>query len=244
MARHCTYYTARAPGLPATSRQRIVAWVGGSQAEADTRATAQAAETAYQGAVSDDVDVGWWLTASGAGAGTVAAALPASEISADTRRKRAAARRVHVALQGWATALAAEGVTHAASIVAVGHDYLWRAHQACYLVMTHGTWTVAQLEAWAGQMALGAADVTSPATFFSLMEGGGTPLSAPTRPAAWVRFSGTGPAATAERVNLADAETASGTRRSGGGEGNLDLQASQLPAGGIPADGSWIDSLI
>lgn len=241
MAVYVTYWTASPPGLPAASRQRRVARIYATQAEADTRGTAQADETAYQGAVSDDADVGWWLTASGAGAGTVSA-TPAA-LPADTRRKRAAAEQVHAALRSWTRALAVEGVTHAASIVAVGHDFLYQAHRACYLVFSHGGYTVAQLEDWATQMALGAADAKSPHTFFQRMEGSGTPIAAPTGPTAWVKFTAHNASATAVRVNLADAAAASGPRRSGGGEGNLDLDATQLPANGLSADGSWIDDL-
>ena len=241
MAVYVTYYTDRPAFLPANSRQRMIAAVFDSQAAANARAVAANDETVYGGAVSDDADVGWWLTITGVGNGTVAA-TPAA-LPADTVRKRAAARRVHAALQGWTAALAVEGVTHPAAIVAVGHDFLFRAHQACYLVFKHGAYTVAQLESWAGEMAKGAADVTSPATFFARMEGGGSPLAAPTQPTAWVKFTAHSNTATAVRVNLADAVTASGSRRSGGGEGNLDLDASDLPADGLHADGGWIETL-
>lgn len=74
---------------------------------------------------------GWWLvTGTGAGAGDVSEALPAGTLSADTVAKRAAARQVHAALVGWAAALAAEGIAHSASVVAVGHDFLYQAHRA------------------------------------------------------------------------------------------------------------------
>ena len=240
---YATYFSARSPELPAASRQRRVARVYGMQAEANARAAAAADETAYQGAVSDDTDIGWWITATGAGAGNTSATLPVGEIPAATARKRAAARQVHQALIAWTAALAAEGIAHAAAVVAVGHDFLFRAHQATYLVCTRGGYTVTQLEDWAGKMAMGAADVTSPATFFARMEAGAG-LTSPTGPCAWVRFDGAGAGAAAERVNLADAVAASGSRRSGGGEGNLDLDPSHLPAGGLAADGSWIDSLV
>lgn len=227
---YVTYFTARPPDLPAASRQRRVARVYGTQAEANARAAGAADETVYGRAVSDDVDLGWWVTITGVGAGTVSQTPEA--LPADTARKRAAARKVHAALMGWTAALAAEGIAHAASVVGVGHDFLYRAHQATYLVFVHGGYTVAQLESWATEMAKGAADVTSPQSFFRRMEA--SALASPNQPAAWVRFT----AGVATRVNLADALAASGPRN-----GGLNLQANQLPADGLSADGSWIDSL-
>lgn len=229
---YVTYFTSRPPELPAASRLRRVARVYETQAAANARAAGADDETVYGRAVSDDVDIGWWLTARGAGAGTVSETLPEGTISADTARKRAAARKVHAALQGWTAALTAEGIAHAASVVDVGHDFLYRAHQACYLVFVHGGYTLAQLESWATEMAKGAADVTSPPVFFQRMEAGA--LSAPNQPTAWVKFV----AGAATRVNLADAADASGPTN-----GGLNLQANQLPAGGLTADGSWIESL-
>ena len=243
MMAYVTYFTNATPGLPAGSALRPVARVFPTQGEA-TQGGAADGETTWHRSVDDDVKPGWWLvTGAGAGAGSVSEGLPANTLSNDTVRKRAAARRVHAALQGWTSALAVEGVTHPAAIVAVGHDFLFRAHQACYLVFKHGAYTVAQLESWAGEMAKGAADVTSPATFFARMEGGGSPIAAPTAPTAWVKFTAHSNTATAVRVNLADAVTASGSRRTGGGEGNLDLDASDLPADGLTADGGWIETL-
>lgn len=232
MAAYVTYFTDAPPGIPAGSALRPVARVFPTQALA-TRGGATEGETAWRRAVSDDVRPGWWLvTGAGAGNGGVSEGLPANTLSNDTVRKRAAARRVHEALVGWSAALTAEGIAHPASVVAVGHDFLYRAHQAVYLVFHDADYTVAQLEAWAAQMSMGAADVTSPATFFRRMEAGA--LAAPGAPTAWVKFV----AGVATRVNLGDAVAASGA-----GAGNLDLDANDLPADGLAADGGWIDAL-
>ena len=212
-----------------------------TQAAATARGAAVDTETAYVGTVSDMVDIGWWLTATGAGAGAVAQAAPA--LSETVRRRRAAARLVHAALQGWTEALRAEGVVHAAATVAVGHDYLYHAHQACYLMAIRDTLPVAQYESWCRAMAMGAADVTSPAAFFRVMEAG-QGLAAPTQPCAWVRWghtSGEG-YTTAVRVDLADAIAESGPITVQA-PGRLALDAADLPSDGLPADGSWIDRL-
>lgn len=236
-----TYYTAAPAWVPAADRRRLVARVHATQAAATARGAAVAGETAYTGAVSDDVDLGWWLTPSGAGAGTVTAVAPA--LPDVVRRRRAAARQVHAALEGWTVALAAEGVVHAASVVAVGHDYLQHAHQAVYIMAHRDLTAIASFEAWCAGMARGASDVTSPREFFARMEAG-SGLRAPTGPCAWVRWGHRESEGftTAIRVPLAEAIAASGVAGPGT-PGNLDLQASDLPAGGLWADGSWIDSI-
>ena len=240
MAAYVTYTTAAVAGLDAT--RRVVERVHRTQAAADARATATAGVSAYQGAVSDDVDVGWWLAVSGDGAGIVSAVAPA--LAADTARRRAAARQLHAALQGWTVALRAEGVVHEASVVAVGHDFLFRAHQALWIMAHRNLLPIAEFEDWCAQMGSGAADVTSPQVFFVVMEGAGTPIAAPTGPCAWVRWGHTQQEGltTAVRVNLADAVAASGPVTVQA-PGNLALVASDLPQGGLAADGSWIDSL-
>lgn len=237
MAAYVTY-TAAIPGLDVN--RRIVERVHRTQAAADARAVALAGVTAHQGAVSDEVDVGWWITIAGAGAGAVSDVAPA--LAAVVARRRAAARRVHVALQGWSAALAAEGVVHGAALVAVGHDFLWRAHQASWLMAHRDILPIAQYEDWCTKMALGAADVTSPQTFFEVMIRRSIP--APNGPCAWVRWGHTAQEGlnTAVRVDLIDAITVSGAVTLSA-PGNLGLNSADLPGDGIPADGSWIDSL-
>lgn len=236
-----TYYTAAPAWVPATDRRRLVARVHATQAAANARAATTAGVTAYVGAVSDDVDLGWWLTATGAGAGTVTAVAPA--LSDVVRRRRAAARQVHAALEGWTVALAAEGVVHAAAVVAVGHDYLRSAHQAVYIMAHRGAIGIASWEAWCAAMAQGASDVTSPREFFERMEAG-SGLHAPTGPCAWVRWGHRQSEGytTPIRVPLADAIAASGVPGPTT-PGRLHLQASDLPGGGLHADGTWIDTI-
>ena len=241
MATFVTYFDVNPAWVPAASRQRVVSRTFDTQAKATARAAATAGETAYVGAVSDDVDLGWWLTASGAGAGTVTAVAPA--LSDVVRRRRDAARQVHAALEGWTVALAAEGVVHAASVVAVGHDFLYHAHQAVYIMAHRDAIGIASFEGWCAAMARGASDVTSPRAFFARMEAG-SGLRAPTGPCAWVRWGHRESEGftTAIRVPLAEAIAASGVAGPST-PGNLDLQARDLPAGGLHADGTWIDSL-
>ena len=239
MAAHVTYTTAAVPGLDAT--RRVVERVHRTHAAADTHAGAIAGVSAYQGAVSDDVDVGWWLAISGGGAGAVSAVAPA--LAADTARRRAAARRLHAALQGWTAALLAEGVVHSWAVVGVGHEYLRRAHEAGWIMAHRDLLPIAQYEDWTAQMARGAADVTSPRTFFARMEAGGG-IATPTGPCAWVRWGHTAQEGltTAVRVDLADAITESGPVTAQA-PGRLGLTAADLPSEGVAADGSWIDSL-
>lgn len=238
---YVTYYTTAPAWVPAADRRRLVARVHATQAAANAHAGATAGVTAYAGAVSDDVDLGWWLTATGAGAGTVTAAAPA--LSDVVRRRRAAARQVHAALEGWTAALAAEGVVHAASVVAIGHDFLFHAHQAVYIMAHRDATAIVSFEAWCAGMARGASDVTSPRQFFERMEAGGG-ITAPTGPCAWVRWGHRQSEGftTAIRVPLSEAIAASGVA----GPltpGNLGLDARDLPAGGLHADGTWIDTV-
>lgn len=92
-----TYWTSRPAGLAAASTVRRIATVHETQALANARAAAEAAETAYVGAVSDDADPGWWLVASGAGAGAATATLPADALPAGGADLAAWRRRLHAA---------------------------------------------------------------------------------------------------------------------------------------------------
>ena len=100
---YVTYWHTRPPGLPAASTLRRVATVWATQAEADAQATAQPLETAINVAVSDDVDVGWWIeTAAGASLGTATAALPDAAIPAADALAAAWRRRLHAAWRAYA----------------------------------------------------------------------------------------------------------------------------------------------
>ena len=102
-----TYWTARPAGLAAASTVRRIATVHETQALANARAAAAGrvlidnvdspAETAYVGAVSDDADPGWWLVASGAGAGAATATPPADALPAGGAELAAWRRRLHAA---------------------------------------------------------------------------------------------------------------------------------------------------
>ena len=92
-----TYWTARPGELAAATAVRRVATVHETQALANARAAAEAGETAYAGAVSDDADPGWWLVASGPGAGTATATPPADALPAGGAALAAWRRRLHAA---------------------------------------------------------------------------------------------------------------------------------------------------
>lgn len=239
MATFVTYDTR--PPAAGGDQRWIVAAGFASAAAAQAAAVAAGANVAHHAAaVSDDAEPGLLLDIAGDHAGTVQATL---RVAADTARRRAATWRLHAALRAWSGQLTREGAVHPASVVAVGHDFLFRAHQAAYLMAHRNLLAVAQFEDWAGKMAMGAADVVSPATFFQRMEAGGG-LAAPNVPCAWVRWGNTQQEgyATAVRVPLAQAVAASGAVTVQA-PGNLALDAADLPAGGIDATGSWIDSL-
>ena len=244
MAAYVTYTTAAVAGLDAT--RRVVERVHRTQAAADARAVALAGVTAHRGAVSDEVDVGWWITIAGAGAGTVSGVAPA--LAADTARKRDAARQAHKVMLNWTSRLAAAGIIQDSKILSLGHDYLYRAHQALYLI-ARSAYTADQIVDWCGQLALGASDVTSPREFFlRLRDSSGTDITRPVGPCAWVQWRiarGT-PAqgGWGERVPLGQAIAASGAaspQRPGGL--NIYHRGDDLPGDGLPVDGSWIDTI-
>ena len=240
MAAHVTYFDSNPSWVPVGSRQRVVAAIFDSQAKADADG-AGAGRTAFPGAVDDSVDLGWWITTTGAGAGAVSASAPA--LNDTVRRRRGAARLVHGALHAWGQALTLEGVVHAAAVVAVGHDFLYHAHGAVYILAHRDILPIAQFEAWCRAMAMGAADVTSPQQFFTRMEAG-QGIAAPAGPCAWVRWGHTQSEGftTPIRTNLADAIAASGAITVQA-PGNLALSSADLPSEGLAANGSWIDAL-
>lgn len=98
---YVTYWHGRQTMLPAASTLRVVAAVFATQAEADARAGAETFETNFTGAVSDDVDVGWWLETAGGSRGTVTAALPADAIPAADADAAAWRLRLHLAWRAY-----------------------------------------------------------------------------------------------------------------------------------------------
>ena len=242
MAAYVTY-TPALPGLDAN--RRSVERVHRTQAASDARAVAVAGVTAYQGAVSDEVDVGWWITIAGAGAGTVSGVAPA--LAADTVRKREAARQAHTALLRWTSEINTAGIIQDFGILSLAHDYIFRAHQALYLI-ARSAYTADQIVDWCGQLALGASDVTNPREFFLRLRVSGVEITRPSGPCAWVqwRIARATPAqgGWGERVPLAQAVAASGPaspQRLGG----LDIyrRGDDLPDDGVPVDGTWIDTI-
>ena len=95
MAAYCTYYTARPADVPSDSLQRRIARIYGTQSEATTRGTATADESTYIGSISDDADLGWWLTISGAEAGTVTEYLSDALMGSTRKAAIRAAARLH-----------------------------------------------------------------------------------------------------------------------------------------------------
>ena len=133
---------------------------------------------------------------------------------------RDAFRTLHQQLHNWADGLDRLARGQAAATVAIGHDFLFRAHQAAYLIGRNSTtYTIAQRVAWANAMATGAADVTSPAEFYQHVLDDG--ITGPTGPTAWVN------PADATKLNLSASQTISGT----------------VPTTAELASGNWIEAL-
>lgn len=118
---YVTYFHGRPPGLPAASTWRRVARTYATQAEADARAgEALQSETNYTGAVSDDVDSGWWIQTGGPTAGTVAAKLPANAIPAADARTASWRLRLHRAWRAYCDGAAHPGTARQDWWVRVG----------------------------------------------------------------------------------------------------------------------------
>ena len=135
---------------------------------------------------------GWYRTPNG-----VQIARPLTQAARDLESLKNAFRGLHGQLHGWADGLDALSRGQPARLVQAGHNWLYFAHYAAYLVGTNqiaGTTfnnlSRAQRIAWTGRMAQGAADVTSPFEFYQ-REGAlasNHPLyDGPTGPATWVR---------------------------------------------------------
>ena len=148
--------------------------------------------------------------------------------TSDEATLKAAARGCHAQLLVWARALAEEGVGHPSTDVALGHDFLFRGHQALYIIMNRDTYTVSQKATYCQMVARGALDITSPFTFFQKVH----TLTTPNIPIAWVNPS------TGARVNLSESVTLSGP-----GTGNLNLLESDIPDTIHLTGGEWIDDL-
>ena len=84
-------------------------------------------------------------------------------------------------LLGWATGLDGFSPFEPANIVAKGHDWLAWAHFGLNMVCRSTSWTLAKRINFCKGLAMGAADVTSPAQFFAKAGD----LDAPTEPVVW-----------------------------------------------------------
>ena len=90
-----------------------------------------------------------------------------------------------------------------ASLVQTGHDYLWRARGAMYLVLSNSTYTVPQKLAFVKAVRLGALDITSVSAFYTSFEGDPGPTVSSW--CIWVNPSD------ADRINLINSMVITGT---------------------------------
>lgn len=119
--------------------------------------------------------------------------------------RKDAARSAYDQLDAWTAALAAEGVYHSIEHVGIGHDFLFYARQALYLVMNDATYTHAQKVTFCAELSKGASDVTSPFTFFQKVDSIAD-AAVPKEVCSWVNPS------TGARVMLANARNNSTQR--------------------------------
>ena len=110
-----------------------------------------------------------------------------------------AARDLHKQLNAWADGLDRYSRGVRQSVVTKGHNYLYEAHRAAWIVMGNrssqhgfGSLTIAQRIAWAQAMGRGSADVRSPLEFYEKAEKIGTAQgTGPGYPTTWVNAAGT-----------------------------------------------------
>ena len=157
------------------------------------------------------------------------------DLTTDVGMLKEAAYLAHDQLIAWREALEAVSLYYPAEDVAVGHDYLTFGHRGVRGVMLSTFWSVAERVKFAEEMATGAADVTTPAEFFELIEQAredsddGEGILAPTQRCVWVNPTG------AERFNLA--QVIGSTE---GVEANMVAEVDDYT---IYANGAWIDGI-
>ena len=178
----------------------------------------------------------WYRTPTG-----VQIARPMTQADINLESIKSAFRGLHTQLHAWADGLDALSRGQPARLVSAGHNWLYYAHFAAYLVGTNqisGTifnnLSRAQRIAWANRTAQGAADVTSPFQFYQ-REGAISPdthplYNGPTEPAVWVRPDN------ATALNLASA-LHSGTSPAFSPIAAVDIMTINL------SDGGWIEAL-
>ena len=148
-----------------------------SQAAADGEAALDTGLTAHVGLIDvpDGAVRGWPLAN---GALTNPESVPLTELE----ELKSAAQATHDQLLAWSAGLASIAVYYSAADVAKGHDWLNWGHHGVNRVVRSDHWTHAQKLAFLQNMAIGAADVTSPVTFFE----GAHENDAPTEAVVWV----------------------------------------------------------
>ena len=135
---------------------------------------------------------GWYRTPNG-----VQLARPVTQAALDLETLKTAFRNLHIQLHGWADGLDAMARGQPLRLVQAGHNWLYYAHYAAYLVGTNqiagsdfNNLSAAQRIAWANRMAQGAADVTSPFEFYQregALASNHALYDGPDGPATWVR---------------------------------------------------------
>jgi len=179
---------------------------------------------------------GWYRTPSG-----VQITRPMTQAAINLEAIKSAFRALHLQLHNWADGLDGMSRGQPLRLVQAGHNWLYFAHYGAYLVGTnqlHGTTfnnlSGAQRIAWAGRVAQGAADVTSPFEFYQ-QEGAISPdthvfYNGPSEPITWVRPDN------ATALNLANSLYSASTPQFRP-VAAVDITTINL------ADGGWIEAL-
>ena len=185
---------------------------------------------------SDDCQPGWYFTNN-----SVQPDMPRTSANEQLDNLKRSFRGLHLQLHVWADGLDSLSRGQPIRLVQAGHNWLYYAHYAAYLVgsnlvdgTTFNNLSIAQRITWTIRMAQGAADVASPFEFYQ-REGSITDTShdlynGPTGPATWVN------PATGTALNLADSLYA-GSSTPFVPASTVDISTVNL------ADGAWIDSL-
>ena len=187
------------------------------------------------GGYDSSCEPGWYRSPTG-----VQIARPMTQAAIDLEAIKVAFRGLHTQLHGWADGLDALSRGQPLRLVQAGHNWLYYAHYAAYLVGTNqiagsdfANLSGAQRIAWAGRMAQGAADVTSPFQFYQregALASNHALYDGPTGPATWVRPDN------ATALNLS-ASLYSGTTPPFAAVGSVDILNVDLSNGG------WIESI-
>ena len=151
------------------------------------------------------------------------------EPSEDIDQIKNAAYGLYAQLAQWQQGLDAEAPFHPTSDVQLGHDFLAYAYWGAYHVVRASTYTKDQKVTFCEEMAKGAADVTTPFTFFEKAHEI-TDAQKPGGAVVWVNPS------TGVRMNLSAAEAYSATLFTTL-RADRDLSSTQI------SDAAWIEAL-